>query len=154
MIHRLGWGGSPLWKRLSLGSHSARVSLWGLIVGLAMTGCSDVSPVRGGNVGRVTVGGQPWSEVQVTIYRGPANDALKLGFGVTTADGKVELLADEATGPLWLVPGDYLATAESIGPPLEIAPACRDVTKTPLRFTIGGDQDEFSLDVPVVAGRK
>lgn len=134
-----------------------RIPRWmlvGLTIGVASAGCSEPPSVRGGNIGRVTVGGQSWPEVQVTIYRGPATDALKLGFGVTNAEGRIELLAEEATGPLWLVPGDYLATAESIGPPLEIAPACRDVAKTPLRFTIGNGQSEFALDVPLGKGGK
>ncbi len=104
-------------------------------------------------MGRVTVGGEAWPEVEVTIYRGEPDDALRLGFGVTAADGRVELLAEEATGPLWLVPGEYLVTAQSIGPPLEIAADCGDVRKTPLRITVSEGESTFTLDVPITQQR-
>lgn len=112
-----------------------------------VSGCTKDDSVRGGTTGRVTMGGEPFPEIQVTVFRGEPNDALKLGFGVTGMDGRVELLAEEATGPLWLIPGEYLVTVESIGPTLAIPRDCLDVKRTPLRLTIGEDSTEFTLDI-------
>lgn len=114
---------------------------------MMISGCTKDGSVRGGTTGRVTVGGEPFPEIQVTVFRGEPKDALKLGFGVTGMDGRVELLAEEATGPLWLIPGEYLVTVESIGPTLAIPRDCLDVKRTPLRMTIGTVSSEFTLDV-------
>jgi hypothetical protein len=131
------WSWSTAWRAACLG----------LAMTMGTAGCSGDKSVPGGTKGRVTVDGQPWPEIQVTVYRNESNDSLKLGFGVTREGGLVELLAEDAEGPLWLTPGEYVVTAESIGPPLKIAPDCHDDRKSPLRLIIA-DGEPFTLDVP------
>jgi hypothetical protein len=125
-----------------------------LLLALFASGCGGQTSVQGGTRGVVLVGGAALPEIQVTIHKGTGADAFPIGFGVTRDDGQIELLATEATGPLWLPSGEYGCTVESIGPPLEFPRDYRDPAKTPLKITWTEGDQPFQLDIPDPAKTK
>ncbi len=125
-----------------------------LMTALLTSGCGGETSVQGGTRGVVLVGGTALPEIQVTIHKGTGADAFPIGFGITRDDGQIELLATEATGPLWLPSGEYGCTVESIGPPLEFPRDYRDPAKTPLKITWTEGDQPFQLDIPDPAKTK
>lgn len=66
---------------------------------------------------------------------------------MTAADGSFRLATDLDVEPLWLEPGDYRVTLESVGSPVAIPAEYGDVDRTPLRIH-WNDDEQLSLNVP------
>jgi hypothetical protein len=116
--------------------------LLALVLLVMASGCGDGS-VTGGTTGILRIGGEVGTDVQTTVY---TSDGAPLGFGVTRADGSFKLVTNGATGPLWLEPGDYRFTVESVGAEVEIPAEFSRVETTPLKVTVTDDKP-LTLDV-------
>lgn len=117
-----------------------------IIVCKLFAGCGP-KPVPGGTEGVVHVGATTLPDILVRVF--PADSADAVGFGITESDGAFELRKPNATGPLWLPPGEYRATIESVGPTRLVFPAdyARPET-TPLMVIWTGDDRVLDLEVP------
>ncbi len=75
--------------------------------------------------------GQPLPDIQVSIF-GESHPNQILGIGVTGLDGRFVLRDPEAHRPLWLTPGKYRLTLESVGSiPLRMPESWGKPSKTP-----------------------
>lgn len=113
---------------------------------LTFAGCGT-SPATGGTPGRLASDGNPLADFQVTVHRCEADQFQRLGCAVTAADGSFRLATDLDVEPLWLEPGDYRVTLESVGSPVAIPAEYGDVDRTPLRIH-WNDDEQLSLNVP------
>jgi hypothetical protein len=97
----------------------------------------------------VTIDGEPVLDLQVVVYSAATGD--KAGFGVTGDDGRFELVTEGAQGPAELEPGQYRATIESVGAPVELPPQYLDPLATPVHFDWEEDSEiEIKLtDIPL-----
>jgi hypothetical protein len=96
----------------------------------------------------LTYHGKLPSDICVTIHRVNETASEPIGFGVTANDGTFQLVKNEALGPLWLPPGEYRCTLESVGSPIRIP---REYTKsgsTPLKVSWSAADKSLELDVP------
>jgi hypothetical protein len=115
----------------------------------AQSGCGQVQSVSGGTRGRLMAGGNPLSEIQVTVYQGNGSNSPKpLGFGVSATDGSFELVQNGAHGPLRLSPGEYCCTLESVGAPVRLANEYLHAEKTPLKVVWVAGDARLDLEIP------
>ncbi len=127
---------------------SRSILAWGVIA-LTLIGCGGPSPAPAGTTGIIRCGSTTLSDVHVTVHRGDLGFWEPVGFGVSGADGRFELRDNLATGPLWLKPGRYRLTIESVGPtPLVWTAAHFDPALTPLRRTWSEIDTTLDLEVP------
>ena len=92
-------------------------------------------------------GETPVPDVEVKIYA--AGNSIPLGFGATNQEGKFRLVLPKGDGPLWLVPGDYVFTLESLGPvPPPMSAAYANASKTPLKATWKASDTSLDLKIP------
>ncbi len=124
---------------------SGRLLICGLLA-VGISGCGG-SGVAGGTTGTLRIDGRGLPEIQLRLYQARADDFVEAGFGVTVADGRFELLQPAARGALWLSPGDYRVTLESIGPPLQIPAEFQQPATTPVILTVDPGQESIELDV-------
>ena len=109
------------------------------VVLVALPGCGGgPSPSKGGTPGKLTFGSNVSSDIKVTIHRDAASGFEELGFANNSG----------ATEPLWLEPGDYAFTLESIGPPVEFPGEFVKPESTPLKVTWTSDMTSISLEAP------
>ena len=114
-----------------------------------LAGCGGGSaPAKGGTPGTLTFGANVSSDIRVTIHRSVAGGFEVLGFANTAADGTFVLYNSGATEPLWLEPGDYAFTLETIGPPVEFPKAFTRPESTPLKVKWESDMSSIRLDAP------
>ncbi len=118
----------------------------GLVVTLA-TGCGP-RPTPGGTAGRLTSGGLPLSEVQLTIHGVEGTEFRALGIAVPSADGEFRLVTMEARGPLRLTPGEYRGTLESLGAPVVIPPEYTSPATTPWKIQWSDSSQLLQLEAP------
>ena len=116
-----------------------------LFLATALAGCGGVKPVTGGTQGTLKVGGQLLSDIQVTVHRVDGDTIESIGFGTTDNDGVFELVTNGAKGPLWLEEGEYRFTLESAGAPVQFSPEYALPTKTPLRVSWAGSEQDLEL---------
>jgi hypothetical protein len=114
-------------------------------------GCGP-QPISGGAKGLLRAGGQPLSEVQVTIHQAAGNDWRPIGFGVTSSDGTFELVTMNAEGALWLAPGEYRCTLESVGAPVQIPREYATPETTPLAVDYVATDQSIDLAAPAMPG--
>ncbi len=115
---------------------------------LLLGGCSaGPSRISGGTSGSLLAGDTPVPDFEVRIYA-TASTAL-LGLGTTGNDGKFQLVKPKGEGPLWLLPGEYAFTLESIGPETpRMPPAYGNASKTPLRVNWKSEDKALDLRIP------
>ena len=119
------------------------------VVVIAVSGCgSGTSPAKGGTPGKLTFGSDVSSYIRITIHRSGASGFEQLGFANTAADGSFVLYNSLATEQLWLEPGDYVFTLESIGPPVQFPKAYVKPESTPLKVTWNSEMNSINLDMP------
>lgn len=106
------------------------------LVALSIAGCG-VRPVKGGTHGMLRIDGEVIGDIQITVHRMDESLIEPIGIGTTNNDGEFELLQPGAQGALWLTPGEYRFTLESIGPPIQFP---KDFTKAETTF-VKGDVD-------------
>ena len=117
-----------------------------LILG-TLAGCGP-TPVPGGTTGTLRVGGHVLLDMQVTIHSADRPSAKPVGFGTTGTDGWFELYQNGAKGPLWLLPGDYVCTLESIGAPFEVPKEYQSPETSPLKVTWTDGEASPDLEPP------
>jgi hypothetical protein len=115
---------------------------------LALSGCDGARPMTGGTQGHLHSGAESLSEIQVTVHQFDAGVFKPIGFGVPGADGAFRLLANGASGPLFLPPGEYRCTLESIGAPVEIPREYWKAETSPLKIMWSGSDQRLDIDIP------
>lgn len=115
---------------------------------IVFSGCEPVA-VTGGTSGHIHCAGQPLTDIQVTVHRVSAGGIERIGLGVSNLQGDFALVQPAASGPLWLEPGKYRLTIESVGPvslnwPAEFA----DAHRTPLVRTWTAADVTLDVNVP------
>jgi hypothetical protein len=111
-----------------------------------LAGCSDVpAPVTGGTPGTLTFGDGVTSDINITVHRNSAGSFQSIGFGLTDVEGKFILYQTGAAGPLWLDPGDYVFTLESVGPSIAFPKEYLNPQTTPLKLNWTADSKSADL---------
>jgi hypothetical protein len=117
-----------------------------LLVAVVASGCGP-RPVVGGTPGVLRSGQQMLAEVQVTLHRQEGSSWQYVGFADTTTDGTFELVTRGAAGPLVLPPGDYRATLESVGAPIQIPPVYTKPDSSPLAIRWSGSEGKLEIEL-------
>jgi hypothetical protein len=113
-----------------------------------LTGCSDSPlPATGGTPGTLTFGDGVTSDINITVHRNSAGRFKPIGFGLTDVEGKFVLYQTGAIGPLWLEPGDYVFTLESVGPSIAFPKEYLNPQSTPLKLSWTADSTSADLTV-------
>ena len=120
----------------------------GLMCVAASSGCGTSHSVAGGTKGMLKVGSEAISEIQLTVHRVEGGSTKPIGFAVTTADGSFELLKTGASGALWLTPGEYRFTIESIGAPIKFPKEFGQPESTPLKAVWSASDRNLTLEGP------
>ena len=120
------------------------------LIVVALPGCG-VRPATGGTKGVLRTGAEALGDIQLTVHQMDSGVWRQVGFGITGPDGEFELLAPGAEGPLWLTPGEYRCTLESVGAPVQIPKECSQAETTPLKITWTETDDALTLEVEGVA---
>lgn len=115
---------------------------------LFQVGCGqNPGLVEGGTAGSLVAGETPVPDVEVKFYA--LGSSTPMGFGATNHEGKFRLVLPKGEGPLWLSPGDYVFTLESLGPaPPPLLPAYSSASKSPLKATWKAGDQSLDLKIP------
>jgi len=130
-----------------------RIEIWPIIgslcVGFLVVGCDRPRATPGGTQGTIHCEGVALDSVQVNVFRREGAAFRAMGFGVSGTDGRFQLVRQNADGPLWLEPGDYTFTLESVGPvPLHWSAHFQDPGTSSLRCSWSATDESLDLDVP------
>lgn len=113
-----------------------------------LTGCSDAAaPTTGGTPGSLTFADGVTSDINITVHRNSTGSFQAIGFGLTDVEGKFVLYQTGAAGPLWLEPGDYVFTLESVGPSIAFPKEYLSPQSTPLKLIWTTDSTSADLTV-------
>ena len=123
------------------------------IIPILMTGvlggCSGAtSPATGGTAGALMFGPEVTSDILVKVYKKHDTGFQSIGFGTTAVNGSFILYNNGATEPLWLEPGDYSFTLESIGPPVKFPAPYLKPESSPLHVNWNSDMTPLVLQAP------
>ncbi len=115
---------------------------------LFLSGCGAMpTQVVGGTAGSLTAGELPIPDFEIKVYK--AGSTVPLGLGTTGKDGTFQLMEPKGGSPLWLAPGEYVFTLESLGPvPPPLSPAYMNATKTPLKVNRKAADQSLELKIP------
>lgn len=113
-----------------------------------MSGCPAKRSTPGGTAGVLSLkSGQPLADIQLGVFAESGADEL-LGTGVSGLDGSFALRDPQAQRPLWLEPGKYKLTLESVGTvPIRLPAAWGKPAKTPLRMEVLGPDTILRIQV-------
>jgi hypothetical protein len=114
-------------------------------------GCAGAQPTNGGTEGVLHAGNNKLSEIQITVHQMKSGSSMPIGFGVPSPDGSFRLVTNGAAGPLYLSPGEYRFTLESIGAPIVIPKAYAKPETTPLKVNWSASDRTVDLDIPRLA---
>lgn len=118
-----------------------------VILAILVGGCSQAPELPGGTRGTVRIDGKPLAEIQVTLFREPAE--APVAFAITRSDGQFELRALGTLEAAWLTPGEYRVTVESVGEHTIHWPAeYRDPRQTPLRQIVIDRHTALQIELP------
>lgn len=117
---------------------------------LVAAGCGGAKPVTGGTSGTLRCGPQPLGDIQLTLHQPQESGFRTIGFGLTRPDGSFDLLAQGATGPLWLTAGDYVCTLESAGAPVQFPKEYLSPKTSPLKVRWSDEMTRLDLEGPAV----
>lgn len=111
-------------------------------------GCSDApAPTTGGTPGTLAFGDGVTSDINIAVHRSSAGSFQPIGFGLTDIEGKFILYQTGAAGPLWLKPGDYVFTLESVGPSIAFPKEYLSPQTTPLKLSWTASSKSADLKV-------
>lgn len=119
---------------------------------LLMEGCGKPQEIPGGTPGIVRVDEKGLPDVQVTAYRANTDQKREpVAIGISGRSGEFVLRNLNTLEAVWIEPGEYRFTVESIGEiHIPWSPEFRNPERTPLR-QIRTDQDHqklIELNVP------
>jgi hypothetical protein len=120
------------------------------LIVIALPGCG-VKPVAGGTKGTLRAGAEMLRDIQLTVHQRDSDAWRQVGFGITGPDGEFELVTPGAKGALWLTPGEYRCTLESVGAPVRIPKEYSQAGTTPLKITWTENDDALAVEVVGVA---
>lgn len=116
---------------------------------LVSAGCTGSQAVAPGTRGVIHAGGAALSDVQVTVHRTVGSTYEPIGHGVSSPTGEFGLIQTAGAGSLWLEPGEYAFTLESVGPePLAWPVDYSRPESTPLTRTWTENDESLDLVVP------
>ena len=125
-----------------------------LIVVAICAGCQSSLGVSGGTEGELIVG-ESWrvGDIQVTAHRvlqvTGGERSVPVGFGITSANGTFRLIRHDGGSALWLEPGVYAYTFESVGPEPKAWPEeYYDPLRSPVRVEWTAGQERLKLEIP------
>lgn len=127
---------------------SRRVVVVAMLALSAMQPGCGPRPVAGGSSGVLLAGGDLLGDIQVTLHQAEGDSWRAIGFGVTKIDGTFALVTVGATGPLWLSPGEYRCTLESVGAPVKVPDAYSRAETTPLKISWPTADGSLALEAP------
>lgn len=114
-----------------------------------VVGCDrSPAPAAGGTSGTLKFGDQVTSDIMITIHRKSNGAFESIGFGTTQSDGTFVLYKPGAAEPLYLAPGDYCGTLESVGPPVRLPQEYLDPSQSPMTFAWALESDTLNLNAP------
>ncbi len=114
-----------------------------------LVGCGSATvPAEGGTTGSLKFGPEVTSDIVVTVHQQNGGQFSAIGFGTTIQDGSFILYKAGATEPLWLEPGNYVFTLESIGPLVQFPDEYLEPKTTPLKITWTADMKSADLEAP------
>ncbi len=114
-----------------------------------LVGCgSATAPAEGGTTGILKFGTDVTSDIVVKVHHQNGGQFSAIGFGTTIQDGSFILYKPGATEPLWLEPGEYVFTLESIGPPVQFPEEYLEPKSTPLKITWTADMKSVDIEAP------
>lgn len=115
---------------------------------VTMLGCGGAKSVTGGTKGILKLGGESLGEIQLTVHQVDGGGTKAVGFAVTASDGSFELLRPGASGALWLAPGEYRFTVESIGAPIQFPVEFTRPESTSLKVVWSANDRNLNLEGP------
>lgn len=119
------------------------------LVASILLGCdSGPSPAAGGTPGTLKFGDAVTSDVVITVQKANGSSFEVVGFGTTQQDGSFVLYKPGAVEPLFLEPGSYSCTLESVGPPLKLPKEYLEATRSPLKYEWTADSKSLDLNAP------
>lgn len=119
-----------------------------LLTATILCGCSNgPTPATGGTRGTLTFADGVTSDISITVHRNSAGSFQPIGFGLTDVEGKFMLYQTGAVGPLWLEPGDYVFTLESVGPPIAFPKEYLNPQSTPLKLSWTAESASADLSI-------
>jgi len=114
---------------------------------LFSTGCDGARSTEGGTSGTLKAGEIVLPDFEIKVYLQGTESPL--GMGTTSSDGRFQLFAPKATGPLWLQAGEYAFTLEALGPDSpRILRTYSDAKKTPLKLNWDSTSKSLDLRIP------
>ena len=117
-------------------------------VAVLACGCGRTTELPGGTKGILLVQGMPVEEIQINVFRQGA--ASSLAFGISDYAGRFELRHPESLEAVWLEPGEYKITIESVGEYYLRWPSpYSNPAETPLQHTLSGREEEFRVEIPI-----
>jgi hypothetical protein len=123
--------------------------LGSLFVSLFASGCDPGRPVTGGTAGIIHCNGIALDSIEIQVHRRKGATFEAVGSGVSGPDGRFQLVQPKASGPLYLEPGEYHFTLESVGPvSLNWEAEFQDPSRTPLHCQWMPTDGVLDLDVP------
>lgn len=119
------------------------------LVASILLGCdSGPGPAAGGTPGTLKFGDAVTSDVVITVQKANGSSFEVVGFGTTQQDGSFVLYKPGAVEPLFLEPGSYSCTLESVGPPLKLPKEYLEATRSPLKIEWTADSKSLDLKAP------
>jgi len=113
------------------------------------TGCGGTRSVEGGTTGTLMAGEIALPDFEIKVYLQGSESPL--GMGTTGPDGRFQLFAPKANGPLWLQAGEYAFTLEALGPDSpRIVRTYSDAKKTPLKLSWEPTSKSLALRIPAI----
>ncbi|MBL8810586.1 MAG: hypothetical protein JNM43_10450 [Planctomycetaceae bacterium] len=120
-----------------------------VIVASMLLGCdSGPAPAAGGTSGTLKFGDAVTSDIVITVHRANGASLEVVGFGTTQPDGSFVLYKPGAGEPLFLEPGSYSCTLESVGPPLKLPKEYLEASRSPLKIEWTADLKSLDLTAP------
>lgn len=114
-----------------------------------MVGCDNApSAAVGGTSGTLKFEDQVTSDIVITIHRLNGTSVESIGFGTTQIDGSFALYKPGAAEPLFLEPGEYSCTLESVGPSIKLPKDYMTASRSPLKFTWTSEMKSVELIAP------
>lgn len=114
-----------------------------------LAGCDNApSAAVGGTTGTLKFEDQVTSDIVITIHRLNGTSVESIGFGTTQNDGSFALYRPGAAAPLFLEPGEYRCTLESVSPSIKLPKDYMTASRSPLKFTWTSEMKSVDLIAP------
>lgn len=128
----------------------SRLVIYGCLSAYLLAGCGSRGDLSGGTSGFLYSEGQPLADVMISVHHDGRSNVRPLGIGITDWEGRFELRTEDLMAPLFLEPGTYRFTIDSIGEVyLAWSRNFSDPTTTPLIEEISSPEQPLVFDVPL-----